>query len=170
VLDASADSAKRLLTDIEMADVMERFMGEMRDKRMVQVRATADKNRADGEKFLVENAKNPDIVTLPSGLQYRVLAQGKGKKPTTKSTVTTHYIGKLLDGTEFDNSFKRGEPAMFPVTKVFKGWTEGLQLMMEGSKYEFFIPSNLAYGEKGAGGVIPPNATLILLVELISVK
>jgi FKBP-type peptidyl-prolyl cis-trans isomerase len=170
VLDASADSTKRMLTQKEVGDILEKFMAELRDKRMAQLKASGEKNKVDGDKFLAENGKNPDIVTLPSGLQYRVLVMGKGKKPTAKSTVTAHYIGKLLDGTEFDNSYKRGEPATFPVTNVIKGWMEGLQMMKEGSKYEFFIPSDLAYGEKGAGGVIPPSATLIFQVELISVK
>jgi FKBP-type peptidyl-prolyl cis-trans isomerase len=170
VLDASADSAKRMLTNKEVGDILEGFMTELRDKRIAQLKASGEKNKAEGEKFLAENAKNPDIVTLPSGLQYRVLVMGKGKKPTAKSTVTAHYIGKLLDGTEFDNSYKRGEPATFPVTNVIKGWMEGLQIMKAGSKYEFFIPPDLAYGEKGAGGVIPPSAMLIFQVELIAVK
>jgi FKBP-type peptidyl-prolyl cis-trans isomerase FklB len=170
VLDASVDSTKRLLTDKEMQEVLQKFQQEMREKQMAGAKAAGDKNKADGEKFLAENAKNPNVVTLPSGLQYRVLTQGKGKKPTIKSTVTTNYSGKLLDGTEFDSSFKHGEPATFPVTGVIKGWTEGLQLMREGSKYEFYIPANLAYGENGAGNVIPPNATLVFQMELIKVK
>jgi FKBP-type peptidyl-prolyl cis-trans isomerase FklB len=170
VLDATADTAKRLLADKDMQDVLQKFQQEMREKQMVNAKAAGEKHRLEGEKFLAENAKNPGVVTLPSGLQYRVLTEGKGKKPTAKSTVVTNYIGKLLDGTEFDNSYKRGEPVTFPCSGVIKGWTEGLLLMREGSKYELFIPSSLAYGEGGAGGVIPPNATLVFQLELIAVQ
>jgi len=170
VLDASADSSKRLMSERGVQDVLQAFQMEMREKQMTNAKAAGEKNKVEGEKFLAENAKNPGVVTLPSGLQYRVLTEGKGKKPTEKSTVVTHYSGKLLDGTEFDSSYKRGEPVTFAVGGVIRGWTEGLQLMREGSKYEFFIPSNLAYGESGAGGVIPPNATLVFQVELITVK
>jgi FKBP-type peptidyl-prolyl cis-trans isomerase len=170
VLDASLDSSKHLLTDKEMADVLQKFQEEMRDKQMAVSKAAGEKAKEAGEKYLAENGKQPGVVTLPSGLQYRVLVQGKGKKPSEKSTVVAHYSGKLLDGTEFDSSFKRGEPATFPVGGVNKGMTEGLQLMREGSKFEFYIPSNLAWGENGAGGVIPPNSTVVFQVELISVK
>jgi FKBP-type peptidyl-prolyl cis-trans isomerase len=170
VLDASADSSKRLMTKKEVGEVLDGFMAEMRDRRVAQLKASGEKNKADGDKFLAENAKNPGVVTLPSGLQYRVLVIGKGKQPTMKSTVTAHYVGKLLDGTEFDNSYKRGEPATFPLTNVIRGWMEGLQIMKAGSKYELFVPAELAYGEKGAGGVIPPNATLVFQLELIAVK
>jgi FKBP-type peptidyl-prolyl cis-trans isomerase FklB len=170
VLDASVDSSKRLLTDKEMAEVLQKFQEEMRDKQMAVAKAAGEKAKAAGEQFLAENAKKADVVTLPSGLQYKVLTPGKGKKPTEKSTVVAHYRGKLVDGTEFDSSYKRGEPMTFPVGGVSKGLSEGLQLMREGSKYELYIPSNLGYGESGAGGVIPPNATLVFQVELISVK
>jgi len=170
VVDASADSAKRLLTDKDMQECLQQFQQEMREKQMAGAKAAGEKNKAEGEKFLIENAKKPGVVTLASGLQYKVLTEGKGKKPTSKSAVTTHYSGKLLDGTEFDSSYKRGEPATFPVGGFNKGLTEGLQLMREGSKYEFYLPPSLAYGETGAGNVIPPNATLVFQVELISVK
>ncbi len=170
--DASADSAGRLLAEPVVQDVLQKFQMEMREKQMVNARAAGEKQKAEGEKFLAENAKKPGVVTLPSGLQYRVLVEGKGKKPTDKSTVVTQYSGKLIDGTEFDSSYKRGEPATFPVSGggLIRGWTEGIQLMREGSKYEFYIPPQLAYGESGAGAVIPPNATLIFQVELIAVK
>ena len=122
-----------------------------------------------GEKFLAENKTKEGVKTTPSGLQYKVLKEGSGKSPTATDTVVCHYRGTLLDGTEFDSSYKRGEPAEFPLNHVIPGWTEGVQLMKEGAKYQFFIPSNLAYGSRGAGGVIGPDATLIFEVELIKI-
>ena len=122
-----------------------------------------------GEKYLAENAKKEGVVTLPSGLQYQILKKGNGKKPTAKDTVMCHYEGFLIDGTVFDSSVQRGEPATFPLQQVIAGWTEGLQLMEEGAKYRFFIPYRLAYGEGGAGASIPPFAALIFDVELIQV-
>lgn len=122
-----------------------------------------------GEKYLAENAKKEGVVTLPSGLQYQVLKEGDGKKPTAKDTVRCHYEGFLIDGTVFDSSVQRGEPAEFGLQQVIAGWTEGLQLMQEGAKYRFFIPYRLGYGEGGAGSSIPPFAALIFDVELIKV-
>ncbi len=122
-----------------------------------------------GEKYLAENAKKDGVVTLPSGLQYQVLKEGSGKKPTAKDSVKCHYEGFLIDGTVFDSSVQRGEPAVFGLQQVIAGWTEGLQLMSEGAKYRFFIPYRLAYGEGGAGQMIPPYAALIFDVELIEV-
>ena len=122
-----------------------------------------------GEKYLAENAKKEGVITLPSGLQYQVLKEGNGKKPTAKDTVMCHYEGFLIDGTVFDSSVQRGEPATFPLQQVIAGWTEGLQLMQEGAKYRFFIPYRLGYGEGGAGSSIPPFAALIFDVELIQV-
>lgn len=122
-----------------------------------------------GEKYLAENAKKDGIITLPSGLQYQVLKEGSGKKPTAKDSVKCHYEGFLIDGTVFDSSVQRGEPAVFGLQQVIAGWTEGLQLMSEGAKYRFFIPYRLAYGEGGAGQMIPPYAALIFDVELIEV-
>ena len=122
-----------------------------------------------GEKYLAENAKKAGVVTLPSGLQYQVLREGNGRKPTAKDTVKCHYEGFLIDGTVFDSSIERGEPATFPLQQVIAGWTEGLQLMQEGAKYRFFIPYRLAYGEGGAGASIPPFAALVFDVELIQV-
>ena len=123
-----------------------------------------------GEKFLAENTKKEGVITLPSGLQYEVLKEGNGKKPSAKDTVVCHYEGTLIDGTVFDSSYKRGEAATFPLQQVIAGWTEGVQLMQEGAKYRFYIPYRLAYGEGGAGAQIPPFAALIFDVELIEVK
>lgn len=125
--------------------------------------------KAEGEKYLAENAKKEGAITLPSGLQYQVLKEGNGKKPSAKDSVKCHYEGFLLDGSVFDSSVQRGEPAVFGLQQVIAGWTEGLQLMQEGAKYRFFIPYNLAYGEGGAGQAIPPYAALIFDVELLQV-
>ena len=123
-----------------------------------------------GEDFLAENAKKENIVTLPSGLQYEVLVEGNGKKPKAIDQVRCHYEGRLIDGTKFDSSYDRKEPAVFGLNQVIAGWTEGVQLMSEGSKYRFFIPYNLAYGERGAGASIPPFSALVFDVELLEVK
>ena len=123
-----------------------------------------------GEKFLAENKTKEGVITTASGLQYKVLKEGSGKSPAATDTVVCHYRGTFLDGTEFDSSYKSGEPAEFPLDHVIRGWTEGVQLMKEGAKYQFFIPSNLAYGPRGAGGVIGPDETLIFEVELIKIK
>lgn len=133
-----------------------------------QLRERAAKNLEEGKAFLAENAKKDGVKTLPSGLQYRVLTEGPGASPKVDETVTVNYRGTLVDGTEFDSSYKRGEPASFQVNGVIAGWTEALQMMTEGSKWELFVPSELAYGERGMGR-IPPNSTLIFEVELISV-
>ena len=125
--------------------------------------------KADGERYLAENAKKEGVITTASGLQYQVLRQGNGKRPTAKDKVKCHYEGFLIDGTVFDSSVQRGEPAVFGLQQVIAGWTEGLQLMQEGGKYRFFIPYRLAYGEGGAGNLIPPFAALIFDVELIEV-
>ena len=126
--------------------------------------------KAKGEKFLAENAKKEGVVSRPSGLQYKILVDGKGASPTRKSMVTTHYKGTLIDGTEFDSSYARNEPASFGVGQVIAGWTEALQLMKVGSKWELYIPSNLAYGPRGAGSDIGPDETLIFIVELLKVQ
>ncbi len=127
-------------------------------------------NVEEGKKFLAENSKRSGVVTLPSGLQYEVLTAGSGPKPTASDRVTVHYTGTLVDGTVFDSSVDRGEPATFGVTQVIQGWVEGLQLMPLGSKWKFFIPYELGYGERGAGGVIGPYATLIFEVELLKIN
>ena len=138
---------------------------EMNAKRAEQGKV----HKEAGEKFLAENAKKDGVVTLPSGLQYQVVKEGNGKKPTAKDTVMCHYEGFLIDGTVFDSSVQRDEPATFGLQQVIAGWTEGLQLMQEGAKFRFFIPYRLAYGEGGAGASIPPYAALIFDVELIQV-
>lgn len=127
-------------------------------------------NKVAGEAFLVENAKKANIVTTDSGLQYEVIEQGEGASPSASDNVTVHYKGTTIDGKVFDSSYDRGAPATFPLNRVIAGWTEGLQLMKEGAKYRFYIPSNLAYGERGAGGAIAPNSALIFDVELIKVQ
>jgi FKBP-type peptidyl-prolyl cis-trans isomerase FklB len=159
-----------LMTEEEMQQAMMEFQQEMmaaQEKRMTEA---ASRNLQEGEAFLAENAQKEGVTVLPSGLQYRVIEEGKGKRPTAQSTVTVHYRGRLIDGTEFDSSYERGEPATFPVGGVIPGWTEALQLMQEGAKWELFIPANLAYGERGAGQVIGPNAVLIFEVELLKVQ
>lgn len=141
-----------------------------KEEKMNAERAAAGKvHKEAGEKYLAENGKKDGVVTLPSGLQYKVLKKGNGKKPTAKDSVKCHYEGFLIDGTVFDSSVQRGEPAVFGLQQVIAGWTEGLQLMQEGAKYRFFIPYRLAYGEGGAGASIPPYAALIFDVELIKV-
>ena len=143
---------------------------QKQEQKLQAQRAEAGKaHKEAGEKYLAENAKKEGVITLPSGLQYQVLKEGNGKKPTAKDTVQCHYEGFLIDGTVFDRSIQRGEPATFPLQQVIAGWTEGLQLMQEGAKYRFFIPYRLAYGEGGAGSSIPPFAALIFDVELIQV-
>lgn len=130
-----------------------------------------EENKAAGAAFLAENAKKPNIITTASGLQYEVSKPGTGKvSPSATSNVTVHYKGTTLDGKEFDSSYSRGEPATFPLNRVIPGWTEGVQLMTEGAKYRFYIPSKLAYGEQGAGRAIGPNAALIFDVELIKIQ
>ncbi len=158
--------AKALLTDQEIRDTIAAFQKEMTAKQDER----GKKNKKDGEAFLAENKKKEGIKTLPSGLQYKVIKAGTGKKPKLTDTVTTQYRGTLIDGTEFDSSYKRNAPASFPVNGVIPGWTEALQLMEEGAKWQLFVPSNLAYGERGAGTTIGPNATLIFEVELISIQ
>ena len=143
---------------------------QKQEQKLQAQRAEAGKaHKEAGEKYLAENAKKDGVITLPSGLQYQVLKEGNGKKPTAKDTVMCHYEGFLIDGTVFDSSVQRGEPATFPLQQVIAGWTEGLQLMQEGAKYRFFIPYRLGYGEGGAGNSIPPFAALIFDVELIQV-
>jgi FKBP-type peptidyl-prolyl cis-trans isomerase FklB len=156
---------KSVLTDQEVRDTLTAFQKDMIAKRQV----LAEKNRKEGEAFLVENKKKKNVTTLPSGLQYKVIKAGTGKKPKPTDTVTVNYRGTLIDGTEFDSSYRRGQPITFPLNGVIPGWTEALGLMQEGAKWQIFVPSNLAYGEKGSDQ-IGPNATLIFEVELISVQ
>lgn len=162
--------AKTQLTDEEVQAVMQDFQKKMMAKQMAAREEGLGKNKAEGEKFLADNKKKEGIKTTASGLQYKVIKDGTGKTPKATDTVKTHYRGTLINGTEFDSSYKRGEPAEFPVNGVIKGWTEALQLMKEGAKWQLFIPSELAYGERGAGKDIGPNSTLIFDIELLSVK
>jgi FKBP-type peptidyl-prolyl cis-trans isomerase FklB len=162
--------AKPLLTPQEVQEVMGSFEKEMMAKQEERKKTIGAKNQKEGEEFLAENKKKEGIQTLPSGMQYKVIKAGSGKKPTLTDTVTTHYRGTLIDGKEFDSSYRRGKPATFPVNGVIRGWTEALQLMEEGAKWQLFIPSSLAYGERGAGQMIGPHATLIFEVELISIQ
>lgn len=166
----SYGGGKTMLTEDQARQAIEDFQKTMMAKQAETMKTLSEKNKADGERFLAENAKKAGVKVLPSGLQYKVIAPGTGKSPTTADTVTTHYRGTLIDGTEFDSSYKRGEPATFPVSGVIPGWTEALQLMKEGAKWQLFVPPGLAYGERGAGQVIGPNATLVFEVELLTVK
>ncbi len=161
---------KTLMTEADARAAISALQAEMMKKMAEAKKAVGEKNKAEGEAYLAANKAKEGVVTLPSGLQYKILKEGSGKKPTLDDTVVCNYRGTLIDGTEFDSSYKRNQPASFPVKGVIKGWTEALQLMQEGSKWQLFIPSNLAYGENGMGNVIPPNATLIFEVELISIK
>ncbi|MCH5238611.1 MAG: FKBP-type peptidyl-prolyl cis-trans isomerase [Muribaculaceae bacterium] len=160
---ASFEGRETKLTPEEAQKVLNEFLMELNKKNEAIAREA-------GDKFLEANRKNPGVHVTESGLQYVVEKEGEGKQPTATSEVTVHYTGKLLDGTVFDSSINRGEPATFPLNRVIPGWTEGLQLMKEGGKYTFFIPSDLAYGPNGIPNVIPPHSTLIFDVELISVK
>ena len=150
--------------------VINEFFTALHEKQQQEAAAMADVNAKAGEQFLAENGKRVEVKTTPSGLQYEVLEEGTGVQPTAGDRVTVHYTGKLIDGTVFDSSVDRGEPATFGVTQVIPGWVEALQMMKAGSKWRLFIPSALAYGPQGAGGIIGPNQTLIFDVELISVE
>ena len=149
--------------------IVQEYFAQQEQKINAQRMEQGKAHKEAGEKYLAENAKKDGVITLPSGLQYKVLKEGNGKKPSAKDTVMCHYEGFLIDGTVFDSSIQRGEPATFPLQQVIAGWTEGLQLMQEGAKYRFFIPYRLGYGEGGAGASIPPFAALIFDVELIQV-
>ncbi len=160
--------APRMSYDEAKAEI-QRFFGEMQKEQEEQAARMADVNAKAGREFLLENGKRVEVKTTESGLQYEVLTEGKGAKPTASDKVTVHYTGKLIDGTVFDSSVERGEPATFGVTQVIPGWVEALQLMSEGAKYRLYIPSQLAYGPQGAGP-IGPNQTLIFDVELLKIE
>ena len=153
----------------EAQQIVQEYFAAQEQKISKQRQEAGKVHKEQGEKYLAENAKKDGVITLPSGLQYQVLKEGNGKKPSAKDSVKCHYEGFLIDGTVFDSSVQRGEPAVFGLQQVIAGWTEGLQLMQEGAKYRFFIPYRLAYGEGGAGASIPPFAALIFDVELIEV-
>lgn len=153
----------------ESQQIVQEFFQQQEEKQRAEAAEKGKVAKDEGEKYLAENAKKEGVVVLPSGLQYQVLQEGTGKKPKATDQVKCHYEGMLTDGTMFDSSIQRGEPATFPLNGVIAGWTEGLQLMAEGAKYRFFIPYHLGYGEHGAGASIPPFAALVFDVELIEV-
>jgi FKBP-type peptidyl-prolyl cis-trans isomerase FklB len=161
---------KPQLTDEEMQNVMTTFKQEMSAKQMEKMKALGEKNKKEGEAFLAENKKKSGVKTTASGLQYKVIKDGTGKTPKKTDKVNCNYQGTLIDGTEFDSSYKRGQPATFPVDGVIPGWTEALQMMKVGSKWQLFVPAKLAYNERGAGPLIGPNAVLIFTVELLSIQ
>lgn len=163
----SGDDKKRALTEEQMQKVLGDYQQKRQEEMVKEVEAKAKANKEAGDKFLAENAKKEGVQTTASGLQYKVITQGTGAKPKATDTVTVHYEGKLLDGKVFDSSYERGAPVQFPLNQVIKGWTEGLQLMPQGSKYELYIPSELAYGEAG-NPAIEPNSVLIFTVELLT--
>ena len=158
------------LSDEQMATVLNQYKKRLEAKQLVEFQEQAEKNAQEGKNFLAENAKKPDIITTKSGLQYQVLQQGTGKSPNLTSTVKVNYEGRLIDGTVFDSSIARNHPVEFKLNQVISGWTEGVQTMKEGGKSRFFVPSNLAYGDVGAGDAIGPNSTLIFDIELLEVK
>lgn len=164
------DSNKTMLTEEQAQQVAQELQHVMMAKREEKMKVSSDKNKKEGDTFLAENKKKEGVVALPDGLQYKIIKKGTGRIPKENETVTVHYRGTLLDGTEFDSSYKRGQPATFPVNGVIKGWVEALHLMPVGSKWQLFIPPDLGYGEQGAGQNIGPNTTLIFEVELLSVK
>lgn len=159
-----------LLTDEEIRASLMKLEQDTRAKQAAMLKAMTEDNEKVGQAFLAANKTKEGVVTLPSGLEYKVLTAGTGPKPTATDTVVCNYRGTLIDGKEFDSSYKRGEPATFPVSGVIKGWTEALQLMPVGSKWQLVVPANLAYGDRGAGEVIPPGSTLVFDVELLSIK
>jgi FKBP-type peptidyl-prolyl cis-trans isomerase len=161
---------KPLLTDEEASATLTAMQTDMRAKQQEKAQQAAVSNKKEGEDFLAANKSKEGVVTLPSGLQYKVLKQGSGPKPSASDSVVCNYRGTLINGTEFDSSYKRGQPLTIPVNGVIKGWTEALQLMPVGSKWQLFVPSDLAYGQRGAGQDIGPNATLIFEVELLSIQ
>jgi FKBP-type peptidyl-prolyl cis-trans isomerase len=161
---------KTLLTDDQAQAAIMEVQNDMRQKQQAKMQVEGAANKKEGEAFLAGNKGKESIVTLPSGLEYKILKQGTGPKPTANDTVVCNYKGTLINGTEFDSSYKRGQPATFPVSGVIKGWTEALQLMPVGSKWQLFIPSDLAYGDRGAGPDIGPDSTLIFEVELMSIE
>jgi len=167
--DALADG-KTLLTDDEAKAAMTTLQADVRKRQEAKMLALSEANKHEGEAFLAANKSQEGVVTLPDGLQYKVLREGAGPKPTASDSVVCNYRGTLLNNKEFNSSYKRGQPATFPVSGVIKGWTEVLQLMPVGSKWQVFVPSDLAYGARAAGGEIGPNSTLVFEIELLSIK
>jgi len=163
------EGKETLLTTEEASLVKKEYAEQMRKERAQKINELKETNKAEGAVFLEENGKKEGVVTTESGLQYMVITEGNGPKPKDTDKVSVHYVGTLIDGTEFDNSRKRDQPSRFPLKGVIRGWSEGLQLLPVGSPYRLFIPSDLAYGERGAGQKIGPNATLIFEVELLEI-
>ena len=168
IIDVLADAPLKV-SNAEGQKIVNDFFQRLEDVKRAEAAAAGKAAKADGEKFLAENAKKAGVITTASGLQYEVLTEGTGKKPKATDKVRCHYEGRLIDGTVFDSSYQRNEPADFGLQQVIAGWTEGVQLMAEGAKYRFYIPYMLAYGEGGAGALIPPFSALIFDVELIKV-
>src|SRR6266849_361381 len=166
----SMAGGKTLMTDDEAKAALTELGQQVRTKQEEKVKQAAETNKKEGDAFLAANKTKPGVVTTPSGLQYKILKEGTGPKPTAADKVVCNYKGTLINGTEFDSSYKRGQPATFPVGQVIKGWTEALQLMPVGSKWQLFVPADLAYADRGAGPDIGPNSTLIFEVELVSIK
>ncbi len=168
--DALAGGAKLLMTEEELQKTMSAFQADLMKKQAQAAKEAGEKNLKEAQAFFEANRKKEGVIALPSGLQYRILKAGEGKEPTINDTVVCHYRGTLLDGTEFDSSYKRNQPATFALNAVIKGWTEALQLMPVGSKWQLFIPADLAYGDRGPTPEIGPNAALIFDVELLAIK
>jgi len=168
-IEATYNETELALTEEQAATIRQEYVAKRQAEQQAKTAAAGQSNLAEGQKFLAENKSKEGVQTTASGLQYKVLTTGEGAKPVATDTVKVHYRGTLLDGTEFDSSYARNEPISFALNRVISGWTEGVQLMPVGSKYMFFIPPNLAYGE-GGGGPIPPNSTLIFEVELLDIE
>ncbi len=164
------NGGKMLMTEDQMKDTLSKFQKDLMAKHAAQFEKQATVNKEKGDAFLSKNKTQKDVVTLPSGLQYKIITEGKGVKPAKEDEVTVEYTGKLIDGTVFDSTEKAGKPATFKVSQVIPGWTEALQLMPAGSTWEIFVPAELAYGARNVGGPIGPNETLVFNVHLISVK
>ncbi len=164
------NGGKMLMTEDEARSTLVQIQTELQAKQQEKAKQEADNNKKEGDAFLAANKAKPGVIALPSGLQYKIVKEGTGPKPTANDMVVCNYRGTLINGTEFDSSYKRGQPATFPVSGVIKGWTEALQLMPVGSKWELYIPPDLAYGARGAGNDIGPNATLVFEVELLSIQ
>ncbi|HEV8048051.1 MAG TPA: FKBP-type peptidyl-prolyl cis-trans isomerase [Terriglobales bacterium] len=169
-LEDALSGGKTLLSEDEAKATLMQFQTEMRQKQQEKMQQAGAANKKEGDAFLAANKSKDGVVTLPSGLQYKIMTAGTGPKPKSSDSVVCNYKGTLIDGKEFDSSYKRGQPATFPVAGVIKGWTEALQLMPVGSKWQLFVPADLAYGERGSGPDIGPNATLIFEVELLSIQ
>lgn len=169
-IEDALEGGERAMSDEEIQTTRNALMQQVQAQAQARAQAQAEANRQAGADFLAENAEREGVEVTDSGLQYEVIEAGDGERPSAEDTVTVHYRGTLLDGTEFDSSYSRGEPATFPLNGVIPGWTEGLQLMPVGSTYKFYIPSELAYGERGAGQAIGPNSTLVFDVELLEIQ